>query len=220
MSAAAAVTGAAEPVARVAPADARRAGPLLRLAARVARHRYGAVPTPVLVAARSRWSLRGMLAYEMAIDRARALDVGVEDLAVLRAAEVISCEYCRDIGRAVLAGHGDTAQRIEAAAAGDATGLNDLERTVLRYAEAMSNTPVMVDDAMVDELRCHLNDEQIVELTAAIAWENHRARFNAALGIVPQGFAASCGIAAAPRSGDVVVDGSAHPLQSGEQARA
>lgn len=178
--------------ARVRHADLRRAGLFTRLVAYVSRRRYGRVPTPVLVTARSRWTLRGMVAYEVAMERARALDIRLEDTAVLRAAEVVSCDYCRDIGRAILLQRGIAPERVEAAARGDSASLSEVEQTVLRYAEAMSSTPVAVDDDLVTALSRHLDDEQIVELTAAIAWENYRARFNAALGIAPQGFAAAC----------------------------
>jgi alkylhydroperoxidase family enzyme len=52
----------------------------------------------------------------------------------------------------------------------------------------MTKTPVDVPQALFDALRKSLDDAQIVELTAEIAWENHRARFNHALGIEAQGF--------------------------------
>lgn len=43
-------------------------------------------------------------------------------------------------------------------------------------------------DALYDALRRELTDAQMVELTAAVAWENYRARFNRAFQIPPQGF--------------------------------
>ena len=60
----------------------------------------------------------------------------------------------------------------------------------------MTTTPVSVDDELVSELGKHFDERQLVELTAAIAWENWRARFNHALGIEAQGFneAAFCPI--------------------------
>jgi 4-carboxymuconolactone decarboxylase len=52
----------------------------------------------------------------------------------------------------------------------------------------MTRTPVDVSDELVAALRKHLDERQIVELTAAIAWENWRARFNRALAIEAHGF--------------------------------
>src|SRR5262249_35025670 len=55
-----------------------------------------------------------------------------------------------------------------------------LEKAVLRYAQEMSRTPTDVADQPFAEMRSFLRDEQLVELTAAIAFENFHARFNCA----------------------------------------
>lgn len=65
---------------------------------------------------------------------------------------------------------------------------NALERLVLRYAAAMTQTPVEVTDDLFDKLRSHFKEKQLVELTSAIAWENYRARFNHAFEIEAEGF--------------------------------
>jgi len=65
---------------------------------------------------------------------------------------------------------------------------SELERLVLDYAVAMTATPVDVSETLFGDLRRHFNDEQMIELTATIAWENYRARFDHALGIEAQGF--------------------------------
>jgi len=65
---------------------------------------------------------------------------------------------------------------------------SELEKLVLRYAVAMTNTPVEVPDALFAALRKHLSPQQMVELTSAIAWENYRARFDHAFGIEAGGF--------------------------------
>ena len=62
------------------------------------------------------------------------------------------------------------------------------EKLVLRYAVAMTETPVDVPDELFAALREVFSDQQIVELTSAIAWENYRARFNHALGVESEGF--------------------------------
>ena len=62
------------------------------------------------------------------------------------------------------------------------------EKLILRYATLMTQSRVEVPEALVAELRQHLSDPQIVELTSAIAWENYRARFNRALGVEAVGY--------------------------------
>ena len=63
-----------------------------------------------------------------------------------------------------------------------------LEKLVLEYAVEMTKTPVEVPETLFAVLRQHFNQSQLVELTAAIAWENYRARFDHALEIGAQGF--------------------------------
>ena len=59
---------------------------------------------------------------------------------------------------------------------------------VLAYADAMTRTPVEVPEEMFSALRTKFNEAQIVELSATIAWENYRARFNHAFGLEAEGF--------------------------------
>ena len=70
----------------------------------------------------------------------------------------------------------------------DSPVLDDLEKTVLRYAVAMTQTPVEVPEEVFAELKRQFDNRQLVELTAAIAWENYRARFDHAFGIGAEGF--------------------------------
>jgi 4-carboxymuconolactone decarboxylase len=59
---------------------------------------------------------------------------------------------------------------------------------VLQFSDGMTHTPVDVPDSLFDLLKAHFNEAQLVELTAAIAWENYRARFNHAFGIESANF--------------------------------
>ncbi len=58
----------------------------------------------------------------------------------------------------------------------------------MEYAEEITAEQVQVPDELFARLREHFDEAQIVELTAAIAIENFRARFNNALEIEPSGF--------------------------------
>ena len=63
-----------------------------------------------------------------------------------------------------------------------------LERDALEYAEKITITGEKVADDLFARLRAHFSEAQIVELTAAVALENFRSKFNPALGIEAQGF--------------------------------
>ncbi len=65
---------------------------------------------------------------------------------------------------------------------------SETEKLVLAYADAMTRTPVEVPEEMFSSLRAKFEEPQLVELTANIAWENYRARFNHAFGLEAEGF--------------------------------
>ena len=94
-----------------------------------------------------------------------------------------------DIGSAVGREHGITAEQI-ANLNRYRTDFNfsEVERLVLEYADAMTRTPVEVSDALFARLRERFSEEQLVEVTSAIAWENYRARFDHAFGIEGENF--------------------------------
>lgn len=62
------------------------------------------------------------------------------------------------------------------------------EQLVLEYGEKMTITGETVDDKFFAKLKAMFNDAEIVELTAGIAMENFRSKFNAPLQVASQGF--------------------------------
>lgn len=70
----------------------------------------------------------------------------------------------------------------------DSSAFSVQERVALEYAETMTYTGRTVDDALFGRLKENFSEPQIVELTAAIALENFRSKFNPALGVASQGF--------------------------------
>jgi len=70
----------------------------------------------------------------------------------------------------------------------ESSAFSTLEKLVLDYAVGLTRTPVDVSNQLFDSLKSHFDEAQLVELTAAIAWENYRARFNHAFGIESQDF--------------------------------
>ena len=65
---------------------------------------------------------------------------------------------------------------------------SETEKLVLQYTDGMTSTPVDVPDELFSQLKQKFSEAQLVELTAAIAWENYRARFDHAFGIESEGF--------------------------------
>jgi alkylhydroperoxidase family enzyme len=70
----------------------------------------------------------------------------------------------------------------------DSGRFSALERAALEYAEAMTITGQRVSDELFARLRSFFDEGQVVELTAAVALENFRSKFNVPLGVEAQGF--------------------------------
>lgn len=60
------------------------------------------------------------------------------------------------------------------------------ERAALEYADAMTITGREVDDDLFARLSRFFNEDEMVELTMIIAWENSSSKFNRALRVPSQ----------------------------------
>ena len=104
-----------------------------------------------------------------------------------------------DIGSAVGRVKGVTAEQF--AALDDYrthAAFSEEERLAIALAEAMTRQPVEVSDALWSSLAARFSERQRVELVAAIAWENFRARMNHAIGLPSEGLAADGAACALP----------------------
>ncbi|HET7339894.1 MAG TPA: hypothetical protein VFL90_00405 [Methylomirabilota bacterium] len=85
--------------------------------------------------------------------------------------------------------NGATEDKVRAVAEAQTSPLfSEQERAALAYAEAMTITGQRVSDELFARVRKHFSEAQVVELTAAVALENFRSKFNVALGVEAQGF--------------------------------
>lgn len=63
-------------------------------------------------------------------------------------------------------------------AGNDLSLFSDVERLVIALADALTDTPSNVSNALYTQLRDRFSEEQLIELGAQIAFEQYRARFN------------------------------------------
>jgi AhpD family alkylhydroperoxidase len=173
--------------ARIAPAPAR--GAFRRLLYLATRKRYGKVMTPARVMAHHPTISVGYIAMELAAERAHDVDERLKNLAMIRAAMLVGCEFCLDIGTAISRRSGISDDQLrELGTYRDSRLLSPLDKLVIEYADHLTRTPVDVPDALFARLREHFDEPQLVELTSAIALENYRTRFNWAFKIGSDGF--------------------------------
>jgi len=65
---------------------------------------------------------------------------------------------------------------------------NSDEKLVLELTDAMTATPARVTPELRERLQRRFSTAQLVELGAAIAWENYRSRSNRVFGFESEGF--------------------------------
>ncbi len=80
-------------MARIAGVPEDRGGWLSWLAYRFSRKRLGKVAEPLAVSAHHPWIMRGLVAYEFALDRSRRIDPRLKALAGLKAATLVGCPF-------------------------------------------------------------------------------------------------------------------------------
>ncbi len=160
-----------------------------------ARRTYGRTIDPVSAMAHTPLVRRANARWELRVAKFDRLPKDLRHLAEMAAAVTVGCSWCVDFGYWLTVNDGiDPAKVRDVPRWRESTTYTDLERAVLEYAEAASTTPVTVTDEMVERLRLHLDDAQLVELTMMVAVENQRSRFNAALGLTSQGFKDLCDV--------------------------
>lgn len=127
--------------------------------------------------------------HELAVLLSAKADARLKQLAELKVAAIVGCEYCLDIGSALAQYQEITeAQLRDLSAHRDSPAFDDRERLVLDVAEALTRVPASLDDDLRRRFEAGFDAAERVEILSLIAWENHRARLNQGLGILPSGF--------------------------------
>jgi alkylhydroperoxidase family enzyme len=147
------------------------------------------------------WNHPSVMKDSMAIGRKvegwHELDPNLATYAVMSAAATVGCSWCLDFNYFMGQHRGLDATKIrDVPRWREADVFTPLERRVMEYAEAASQTPPAVSDELSDALLDDLGAAALVELAARVAFMNMTARMNVALGIRSEHFADSCGLPA------------------------
>ncbi|HEX3690309.1 MAG TPA: carboxymuconolactone decarboxylase family protein [Solirubrobacteraceae bacterium] len=135
-----------------------------------------------------------------------AADEGLKSFAHMAVAAQVGCSFCLDIGYFQAQNHNlDMAKASQVPRWRESDVFTPLERDVLEYAEAMTNTPPTVTDGLSARLLEQLGAPALVELTVFVAFTNLSTRSNVALGITSQGFSDACEIPLVTRRESVAV---------------
>jgi len=160
---------------------------------RMARRMLGDVPDSLGVA----WHNKQVLNFGFGLGRKsrkwNQCDESLKTYAHMAVAALVGCSACLDIGYFHAHQQGlDLDKAREVPRWRESTVFSPLERDVMEYAEAMSQTPPTVTDELSARLLQALGPAALIELTSYAALANYYTRMNTSLGIESDGLAASC----------------------------
>jgi alkylhydroperoxidase family enzyme len=167
---------------------------------------FGAVPEPIEVTWNSPKVAQASLELGAKVSEWDAADEGLKSLAHMAVSAQVGCSFCLDVGYFLAQNQNlDMAKASQVPRWRESDVFTPLERDVLEYAEAMTNTPPTVTDELSASLLHRLGPAALTELTVFIAFTNFSTRSNTALGVESQGFSDACEIppAARPQPADL-----------------
>lgn len=162
---------------------------------RFSKRMLGEVPETLGIMWHHKPVLKALLRFSRKTEKWDACDLQLKSFAHMAAVSLVGCSFCLDY--AYFQAHNenlDVDKAREVPRWRESDVFTPLERDVLEYAEAMSQTPPTVTDELSARLLEQLDAAGLVELTAFIGAANLASRFNTALGIKSQDFAGACGL--------------------------
>jgi alkylhydroperoxidase family enzyme len=165
------------------------------MAKRFSKKMLGEVPESLGVMWHNQRVLRTLIGFSRKADKWDACDAELKSFAHMAAVSQVGCSFCLDLAYFRARDEQlDMDKAREVPRWRESVAFTALERDVMEYAEAMSQTPLTVTDELSEGLLDRLGAPALVELTAFIAAANMASRVNVALGIEAQGFSAACGL--------------------------
>ena len=160
---------------------------------RFSRKLFGEVPEPAEVMWHNRAVLSSNMGFGGKVQKWDQVDPNLKSFAHMAVAALVGCSWCLDFGYFHAHNEGlDEAKASEVPRWRESRVFTALERDVMEFAEAMTETPPQVTDAMFAKLLAQLGAPAMVELTAVVGFANMTTRGNTAMGIESQGFSKAC----------------------------
>jgi alkylhydroperoxidase family enzyme len=170
-------------------------GPFGYLMKRFSRKMLGEVPDALGVMWQNRPVLMTSMGLGRKVQKWSQLDPNLKSFAHMAVAAQIGCSWCLDYNYFHTHNAGlDEARASQVPRWRESTVFTPLERDVMEYAEAMTETPPQVTDELSARLLGQLGAPALVELTSLVGFANMSARGNVAMGIESQEFSKVCAL--------------------------
>jgi len=167
-------------------------GGLLKM---VSKKMLGKVPDSLGVMWHHPAVLKDMMNFGRKTEKWDRLDPNLASLANMAAAATVGCSFCLDLHYFMAHNDGlDEEKAREVPRWRESSLYTPLERRVMDFAEAMSQTPPAVTDELCAVLLAELGAPALLELGAKVGFMNASARTNIALGIHSAEFSTACGL--------------------------
>jgi alkylhydroperoxidase family enzyme len=174
---------------------------------RLSRKHLGDVPEAMGVMWHNRKVLFSSMGFGRKTEKWDQLNGELKTYAHMAVASLVGCSWCLDFNYFRAHNEGfDDAKASEVPRWRESAVFTPLERDVMEYAEAMSETPPRVTDELAERLLAQLGAPALVELTGVVGFANSTTRGNVALGIESQGFSKACSVPLAQAQVRAVVE--------------
>jgi uncharacterized peroxidase-related enzyme len=175
---------------RIEPKDQKNYPWYLRPFFSAQRKKYGAILKSSLLWARSPRLFLGLSLLYGALDRKTSpISPALRSLIIVRVSQLNACSFCIDLNTSILMERGVSMAKVEELANWRQSSLfNEQEKIILDYTEAVTLPEQRVRDDLFKSLKQHFRDDEIIEITAIIAYQNMSTKFNTALDVPSQGF--------------------------------
>lgn len=162
----------------------------VRLIFALQRRRYGTELEPARLWGRTPRALLALTLLYRALERKSSpLAPALRSLVIVRVSQINWCAFCVDLNSATAIERHVSQAKLDALSDFENSPLySEREKVALTYADSITHSGRKVDDALMARLKMHFDDDAIIELTALIGFQNLSSKFNAALGVAPQGF--------------------------------
>jgi AhpD family alkylhydroperoxidase len=154
------------------------------------KRRYGRVLEAARLWARTPKVFVALALLYGALDRRTSpIEPLLRSLITVRVSQINNCRFCVDLNSFIILRRGLDPDKLAELAEFDTSPLfSEREKAALSYTEAVTDSNRQTAPAHFEQLHRYFNDDAIIELTALIAFQNLSSKFNAALGVEPQGF--------------------------------
>jgi len=154
------------------------------------RRKYGKELEPTKLWGRTPKVFAALALLYGALDRKKSpIEPVLRSYITVRVSQINWCAFCVDINSMTVLKRGSSEKKLkELETFKESTLFSEKEKAALHYAEVVTYSDKQVSDDDRERLRLYFSEDEIIELTALISFQNMSSKFNASLDVLPQGF--------------------------------